>query len=346
MVNSGLFSWKTKLRVASEYFQSPRRAESDESVAAFLERHFGREMVDHLADPLLAGVYGGAAERLSARAVLPRLVALEEQYGSLARGLLQNRKQPREQPHSAIFTTLKGGMQELVDALQARITPVAVRVGTPVQRISRWDFGWTVHTAQGEEKFRYLVLAVPAHTAAALLEDTSTKLAALLKQIPYSSSVTVALAYDAAQLAAAGTILPGGFGFLVPRTEGKRLLACTFVHNKFAERVPEGGLLLRAFLGGSTDEAALKLSDAAVLHLVRQELGDILGLNTEPLFTRIHRWPQAMAQYEVGHRERIAEIERLRKEMPGLHLIGNAYGGIGVPDCIRAGKEAAAAVID
>ncbi len=343
---TGLFSWRTKLRIAAEYFQSPRAAASDESAAAFVERHFGHELVERLTDPLLAGVYGGTAARLSARAVLPRMVALEERHGSLARGLLQEHKQSAERKAQPIFSTLRGGMQELVEAVEGRLTPVAVRRGAAVQRVSRWAFGWTVHTAQGEERFHSIVFAVPAHTAAELLADTSASLAASLKQIPYSSSVTVALAYDAAQVAAGGRTLPAGFGVLVPRTEGKRLLACTFVHNKFAGRVPEGGLLLRAFLGGSTDEAAVELSDEEVLHVVRQELKEILGLEAAPLFARTYRWPRAMAQYETGHLERVAEIERIRQTLPGLHLIGNAYGGIGVPDCIRAGSEAAAAVLD
>lgn len=342
ILTTGLFSLNTKMRIAAEYFQHPRVTAGDESAAAFVERHFGREMVERLADPLLAGVYGGTAAGLSARAVLPRLVALEEQHGSLARGLLQNRKQPQgREAHGPIFTTLKSGMQELVDAVAARLTPSAVRTGLAVQRVSRGTSSWTVQSALGEERFDSLILAVPAYVAAELLADTSAKLCARLKQIPYSSSVTIALAYDAAQVAARGRMLPQGFGFLLPRSEGKRMLAGTLVHNKFAGRAPEGGLLLRAFLGGTTDEAALELSDEGVLRVVRQELREILGLDAEPLFALIYRWPRSMAQYEVGHLERVEEIERLRQALPGLYLIGNAYGGIGVPDCVRAGREAA-----
>ncbi len=345
MLSTGLFSWSTKMRIAAEYFQPPRVKAGDESAAAFVERHFGREMVERLADPLLAGVYGGTAERLSARAVLPRLVALEEEHGSLARGFLQNRKQPPVgERQASIFTTLKSGMQELVDAVAARLTPAAVHAGLTVQRVSRGDSGWMVHSAVGEERFDSVILALPAFAAAELLADTSAKLSTKLRQIHYSSSVTIALAYDAAQVAARGRTLPQGFGFLLPRSEGRRMLACTFVHNKFAGRAPEGGLLLRAFLGGTTDEAALELSDEGVLRVVRQELREVLALDAEPLFALIYRWPRAMAQYELGHLERVEEIERLRKTLAGLHLIGNAYAGIGVPDCVRAGKEAAEAL--
>ncbi len=346
IVTTGLFSWGTKLRIASELLQEPLVRAGDESAAAFVERHFGREMVERLADPLLAGVYGGTAVRLSARAVLPKLVALEQQHGSLARGLLQNKRSASSgNAPGPIFTTLKSGMQELVDAVTACLTFSAVRTGVAVQRVSRDDSWWLVQHAQGEERFDAVILALPAYVAAEMLADNNAKLSAQLKQIPYSSSATVALAYDAAQVAAGGRLLPPGFGFLVPRSEGKRMLACTFVHNKFAGRVPEGKLLLRAFLGGATDEAALELNDEATLGVVRQELKEILGLNAEPLFSFIHRWPRSMAQYEVGHLERMQEIERLRQLLPGLHLIGNAYGGIGVPDCVRAGKEAAAEVL-
>jgi oxygen-dependent protoporphyrinogen oxidase len=345
IMSTRLFSLSTKARIAAEFFQRPRKAAGDESVAAFVERHFGSEMVARLADPLLAGVYAGEASRLSARAVLPRLVALEEQYGSLARGLLRNTNARRERAAPGpIFTTLRDGMQPLVEAIATRLDRAAARTGVAVRRVSRRDSSWMVEATQGEERFDSVIVAVPAFVAAALLADTDGGLAAKLKPIPYSSSVTVALAYDAAQVAMRGRTIPTGFGFLVPRSEGKRMLACTFVHNKFAGRVPEDGLLLRCFLGGSTDEAALELRDESVLRIVRQELREILGLDAEPLFAFIYRWPNAMAQYEVGHLERVAEIERLRLALPGLYLIGNAYAGIGVPDCVRMGKEAADAV--
>ncbi len=342
ILTTNLFSLGTKFRIVAEFFQRPRAAAEDESAATLVERHFGREVVERLADPLLAGVYGGEAERLSARAVLPRLVAMEEQYGSLARGVLRNTT-PRSGHAAAgsIFTTLRGGMQQLVNTIAARLDSAAVRAGVAVRRVSRRDSSWMVDAAPGAGSFDSVILALPAFAAAELLDERNPELSAGLRQISYSSSVTVALAFDAAQVEMRGRALPSGFGFLVPRGEGKRILACTFVHNKFAGRAPEGRLLLRAFLGGSADAEALELSDECVLRVVRQELSEILGLGAEPLFALIHRWPRAMAQYEVGHLERVAEIERLRLAQQGLYLIGNAYAGIGVPDCVRMGKEAA-----
>jgi len=170
---------------------------------------------------------------------------------------------------------------------------------------------------------------------------TLPDLSAELRRIPYSSSVTVALGFGTEVRAS----LPPGFGFLVPRSEGKRMLAATFVHNKFPHRAPEDRALLRCFLGGSRDEQVLQFPDQEILDIVREELRQVLGLTAEPLFTRVYRWKGAMAQYTVGHLERIERIERLRKLLPGLALAGNGYRGIGVPDCVRSGEEAAAEVM-
>lgn len=186
-----------------------------------------------------------------------------------------------------------------------------------------------------------MIVATPAAAAASLLEMASPEMSAELRAIPYSSSVTVALGFDQDVRAS----LPSGFGFLVPRSEGKRMLATTFVHNKFPHRAPEDRALLRCFLGGSRDEAVLELRDDDILSIVGGELHDILGLTAEPLFTRIYRWKAAMAQYTVGHLERIERIEKLRKQLPAIALAGNAYRGIGVPDCVRSGQEAAAEVL-
>ena len=191
------------------------------------------------------------------------------------------------------------------------------------------------------DQFDAVIMATPAPLAAVLLEITSAELGSELRAIPYSSSVTVALGFDKQVRDA----LPPGFGFLVPRSEGKRMLATTFVHNKFPYRAPEDRALLRCFLGGSRDEQVLQLSDDEIVGMVREELRQILGLAAEPLFTRVYRWKAAMAQYNVGHLERLERIERLRKQLPGLALAGNGYRGIGVPDCVRSGEDAVAEVL-
>ena len=339
---STLFSPATKFRMMREWRFSPRHSRNDESVAALVERHYGAEMVERLADPLLSGVYGGEAEQLSVRAVLPRFVEMESKYGSLGRGMLAARKNVKTvQSALPIFSSLKGGMQQLAEALVARLPVDVLRVISRVQAVQKQDRGWVVSAGYASDQFDAVIVATSATAAAPLFEITSAELASELKAIPYSSSMTVALGFDNEVRAA----LPAGFGFLVPRSEGKRMLAATFVHNKFSHRAPEDRALIRCFLGGTRDEAVLQLPDDEILGIVREELRQILRLNAEPVFTRIYRWKGAMAQYIVGHLERLQRIESLLKQLPGLALAGNAYRGIGVSDCVRSGEEAAQQVL-
>ena len=339
---SPLFSPATKFRMVREWRFSKRQGIGDESVAALVERHYGTEMVERVADPMLSGVYGGAASQLSVRAVLPRFADMEAKYGSLARGILAAGKKLKqsEAGPSSIFTSLHNGMQQLPEAIVAKLKASDLHSSSPVQAVQRQDRGWVVSAGYATDQFDAVIIATPAPAAALLLEISSAELASVLRTIPYSSSLTVALGFGKDVRES----LPPGFGFLVPRTEGKRMLATTFVHNKFQHRAPDDQALLRCFLGGSRDELALQLPDEEVLNIVRDELRQILGLTAEPLFTRIYRWKSAMAQYTVGHLDRIERIDRLRKELPGLALAGNAYRGIGVPDCVRSGEEAAAEV--
>jgi len=341
---SPLFSWGTKLRMARELLHPPRPMQSDETVAQLVERHFGAEVVDRLADPLLSGVYGGDAAKLSARAVLPRFVEMEEKYGSLSRAMLAAHKKmmaTRKQPPAPLFTSLRDGMQQMVDAIAARLDPESIRLRTHILRVYPEDSSWRVAVEMnGEERFDAVLIATPANVAGTLLDGVDRGLARNLLDITYSSSITVTLGYYKQQLAG----LPPGFGFLVPRSEGTRMLACTFVHNKFPHRAPEDKGILRCFLGGARDEAVLGLSDDEILETVHRELRDILKLEARPIFSRVYRWRGAMAQYEPGHIARVQRIEKHVAGIPGLALAGNAYHGIGVPDCIRSGMEAANAL--
>jgi protoporphyrinogen/coproporphyrinogen III oxidase len=339
---TSLFSPSTKFRMVSEWRSAPRQSTADESVASLVERHYGAEMVERLADPLLSGVYGGEASQLSVRAVLPRFVEMESKYGSLGRGMLAARKNPKtSQPRPPIFTSLKGGMQQVSEALVATLPSGALRASTAVQAVQKQDRGWVVSAGYASDLFDAVIVAAPAPVAGLLFEISSSDLAGELKSIPYSSSMTVALGFGKEVRSS----LPPGFGFLVPRSEGKRMLAATFVHNKFPHRAPEDRALLRCFLGGSRDEQVLQLGDEEVLSIVRDELRQIIGLTAEPLFTRVYRWKNAMAQYTVGHLDRLQRIENLLKQLPGLALAGNAYRGIGVPDCVRSGESAAEQVL-
>ena len=339
-VLSPLFSVGTKLRMAREWFHPPRKADADETVAALVERHYGSEMVDRLADPLLSGVYGGEASQLSVRAVLPRFADMEAKHGSLGRAMLASRKKMAEAdkgPAKPLFTSLHDGMQQLVDAVLARISPTSLRPNRIVQSVYPQDGGWMVANQHGADYFDAVILATPTRAAAKIVQAASPELASELDAINYSSSVTVTLGYDQPVRAS----LPPGFGFLVPKSEGRRMLAATFVHNKFPHRAPDDRALVRCFLGGARDEQILASSDDEILRVVREELRQIIGLDAEPRFARVYKWRGAMAQYGVGHLERLDRIAKLTQQLPGLALAGNGYRGIGVPDCVRSGAEAA-----
>ena len=228
-------------------------------------------------------------------------------------------------------------MQHLAETVVTRLTPSSLLTNTPVQAIQAEAGGWVISAGMRSDHFDGVIVALPAPAAAQALRIVSPELSAELAAIHYSSSITVGLGYDRDVRQS----LPPGFGFLVPRSEGKKLLAATFVHNKFPHRAPDDRALLRCFFAGKIAEEVWPLVDDQIIGIVRNELQQILGLRAEPLFARVYKWKSAMAQYGVGHLDRLERIERLRQQVPGLALAGNAYRGIGVPDCIRSGRDAA-----
>jgi oxygen-dependent protoporphyrinogen oxidase len=354
-----LFSLGTKIRMGLELLHPPRPTGlEDEAVATLVERHFGPEAVDRLADPLLSGIYGGDATQLSARTVLPRLVEMEAEYGSLTRGMLAAHRKMRakagetakkngalngngngraNQAPRPIFTTLRGGLQQLVDAIEARLNPASIRLSTPVSAIEKVSDGWRIEADGIKQTYDSVIVCSPAWAAGVLLAPVDAALGEDLSAIPYSSSITMNLVYDEAALGQ----LPDGFGFLVPASEGRAMLACTFVHRKFLGRTPDGKAVLRAFLGGMKNEALLAEPDDVLVTTVRRELQEILGIHARPEHTQVSRWRRAMAQYAVGHQSRARRVAERVAALPGLKLAGNAYDGIGIPDCIRLGRQAA-----
>jgi oxygen-dependent protoporphyrinogen oxidase len=316
-------------------------------VSDFIAEHYGRETVDYLAEPLLSGIYGGDPGALSVNSVLPRFVELANKYGSLTRGVLAERAAAARKRGGSnvtpppLFSTLKGGLGQMVDAVSVAIRGKAQMWQTRAERVERAGKEFKIRIGGDWVKTERLVVACEAHSAALLLATLDPRLAELLGTVDYSSSMTVALGFDAADFATP----PVGFGFLVPRKERRRVMACTWVGTKFSNRVPEGKIVARCSLGGTSDPNVLDESDDAIVATVLSELQEIAGLTARPKFTRVARWPKSMAQYTVGHAQRMEEIKARVAAIPGLYLAGNAYSGIGIPDCIRMGRAAAEEIL-
>jgi protoporphyrinogen/coproporphyrinogen III oxidase len=341
MLSSPLLGWGTKLRMGLEWLRRPEQGEpGDESVAHFVGAHYGREAVEYLAEPLLAGIYGGDPETLSVQSVLPRFAELERKYGSLTRGVLRERGKVKRQAKGVpLFQTLKGGLSQLVEALEAQTRPAPEILHGTADALAREAGTYRVRVNGDWIEADHVVLACQAYEAAALLGAVDCELARPLAAIPYSNAITVSVGYLRKEF----THPLNGFGFLVPKKERRLLMACTWIGTKFSHRVPDSKAVLRCFVGGE-DASALALSDQELETQILEELADLMGVKGTPAFVQIARWPRSMAQYAVGHAARVAGIEARLAKLPGLHLAGNAYHGIGIPDCVRMGREAAEAI--
>jgi oxygen-dependent protoporphyrinogen oxidase len=334
---SPLLSWGTKIRMGLEYFRRPGADPDDRTVEEFVREHYGQETVDYLAEPLLAGVYGGSVRELSVRSVLPRFVELEAKYGSLTRGVLAARAKTPAGESAPLFQTLKGGLGQLTRELELRIRPRAEVITGTAETIQREAEAWKIRVDGSWLEADAVLFACPAWAAAEVLRDAAPAVARLLEPIAYSSSITLSLVY---RREACGRI-PPGFGFLVPARERGTLVACTFTGAKFSHRVPDRLVVLRCFLGGTGGEHVLDLPGGEIIAQTRRELRALLGWDAEPEFHVLYRWRRAMAQYAVGHSARMKELDAELTRIPALALAGNGYDGIGIPDCIRTGRAAA-----
>ncbi len=314
----------------------------DESLASFVTRRLGREVLERLAQPMVGGIYGADPARLSLLATFPRFLRLEAEHGSVIRGLAAaragaGRAEPASGPRYGLFASLAGGLAELPEAIVARLPAGALRLAEPVTALTPQASGWSVATARGREEFDAVIVALPGPAAGTLLGAFDRALGDGLAALPRGSSATVTLACRQADLAHPRD----GAGFVVPRREGRLALGGSFSDRKFAGRAAAGTALVRLFF----DERTLALDDEALLAVARAEAASLLGLpvGAKTLAERIVRWPGAMPHYEVGHLDRAAALEARAAAWPGLFLAGNSYRGVGLPDCIRGGEAAAAA---
>ncbi len=340
-VRSQLISPWGKLRMALDWFVPPRLDGGDETLADFIRRRLGAEALDKIAEPLLAGIYNAEAERQSILATFPRFRAIEAEHGSLIRGMLAARRSRRPVPASngrrpaSAFVSLRGGMEELVDALTRRLTGDC-RLKTGVEAIEAAAAGYRLRLQNGRiMEAESVILAVPAYVAARLLRPLAPHAAAGLDAIRYVSTGTVSLAF-----ARDGIGHPlDGFGLVIPPSERRQINALTWTSTKFHYRAPDDQVLLRVFFGGSRTPHMMDLSDEALLRVVADELRDLMGIHQTPTLYRIHRWFDATPQYDVGHLDRVTAIEA---SLPaGLFVSGSPYRGIGIPDCVRQAQETA-----
>jgi oxygen-dependent protoporphyrinogen oxidase len=339
LASSTLLSEEGKARAAREPEVPPAPPGDDESLASFVSRRLGREAYEALVEPLLTGIYGGDGEQLSLRATFPNLRALELEHGSLLRGLLA--QSPGVEPARPPFLSLRLGMETLVDAIAEDLERTLVLTGRTAQRLGRTASGYELVleddellTADG------VVVALPAFAAAELFRELDPGLAEAHAEIPYASSAVVTFGHREEDVPRA----LDGYGYVVPRSEGSEVLACTWTSSKWEGRAPEGFVLIRVFAGRHGGRDVTALADEELVRLAREELR-VVGIEAEPTLTRVHRWPRGMPQYVLGHPERLERIDSALERHPGLAVAGAAYRGVGIPDCIRSGEEAVETVV-
>lgn len=337
-----LFSWRGKLRMLMDLV-IPKNPQGDESLASFVRRRLGREALERAAQPMISGVYTADPEKLSLRATMPQFIEMEERYGSVIKGMYQGYRKRRKGTMSdsgarySLFVSFNKGMKTLVEALLKKIPEGSIKTGVTVEGIKEAYDGWEVTTGDGIMNAAGVIVTTPAYITAGLLENAAGECAALLRKIEYASTAVVIFAYRKEQIE---TELDG-FGFVVPMIERSSMIACSFSSEKFTGRAPQGYTALRAFVGGAVSPDTYRMEDPRIIETVQKELSSLLDIKSNPVFTLIKRYPESMPQYHVGHRELVEGIQREIKKMNGLEIAGNAYGGVGIPDCINSGERAA-----
>ena len=342
-IRTPLFSWPGKLRMAMELAIVRRSGSDDESIGSFMERRFGTEAKEYLAEPLLAGIHAGDVDRLSLGALFPRFRDVERTYGSLLRGFRKEQLKRASSTGSdgdGVFRSLSGGLSDLIDALVRTLPSDSICLRTPATSVSFNGSGYRVATGATTLAADAVVLASPAYATARIIRPFNALLADLCDEVPYASTATVALAF------ARSTIADplNGSGFVVPRVERTGILAASWLSSKWPGRAPDDRVLMRTFIGGARDPHGFERDDDELVARSLDALRPLVGIKGPPLFSRVYRWERANAQHEVGHLERLARIEEALARHPGLFITGSGFRGVGIPDCVADGRATAARV--
>jgi oxygen-dependent protoporphyrinogen oxidase len=350
LLTSPILSIRGKLRMLMDLVLPRKSDETDESLASFVRRRLGREALDRLVQPLVGGIYTADPSELSLKATLPQFPAMERDHGSLILAALRQAKQAKASDRAAsgarygLFASFADGMDTLPRALAGALPPRTIRTNTSVRRIIRPEAGkpWRIELLDGPPiEAGGVILTTEAHASARLIDGFDPELALQLRSIPYASSAIVTVAYRRDQV----NHPLNGFGAVIPIIEGRSILAMSFLSVKFPRRAPEGTVLLRVFVGGATQPNLFDLEDDELRGLVKSELAELLGTKGEPLLIEVARHARAMPQYTLGHLDRVSFIRQQASKHPRLILAGNAFGGVGIPDCVRSGLDAAGSLL-
>ncbi len=345
-LKSPLFSWKGKIRILMEPFIPKKNAE-DESVASFIERRLGKEALLKAADPLISGIYTADSKELSIKSTFPQFLEYEEKYGSIIKGLKRSKNSYNYDPKASgarygLFCTFKDGMKTIVDKLEDKLTEADINLLESAVKIEKIGDKWEIFTdKQKQYVAEGLIITSPSHTALGLIHNIDPGLSDNLSAIECASSAVVILGYNKKNV----NNPIDGFGFVVPRSEKSNLIACSITSNKFNNRAPDGYILLRCFVGGVLNKPILNLEDKEIISKVHQEISNILQIRGEAIFSKISRYDKSMPQYNVGHYKLVLLIKSQIDKLNGLEIAGNAYDGVGIPDCINSGEKAAESLI-
>ena len=341
-LRSGLISWRGKLRMGMELFIPRRLKDEDESLASFVRRRLGAELLDKIAAPVMAGIHAADPEKLSLQSTFPIFSEMEKKHGSLVCGMIKKRwaQATRGPQHKLgpMFMTLRGGLQQLSDAVVSKLDPKALRLNCRVLSVDTHIDQYRLALSDGSRILADdIIFATPADVTAELIQQIDSELASKLRAVRYVSTATVSLGFKSSEIA-----FPlDGFGFVVPHSENRKITACSWSSSKFNHRTPEGCALVRVFVGGARAEFLAEQDEGRLVHLARQELRAIMGITATPVLTKVNRWYKAIPQYDVGHQARISEIDKIAAQHPGLYLAGSPYHGAGIPDCIQSADRIA-----
>jgi oxygen-dependent protoporphyrinogen oxidase len=355
MAKSSLISWPGKIRMGMEVFMPKRGNTDDESLASFVTRRLGRECLEKIAEPLVAGIHTSNPDNMSVLATFPRFVQMEQKSGSLILGMISAMKSRphatlsgpsrpgRDAPKMTYFMSFRDGMQTLPQACVEHIGKDSVRINAGVKAVEPKGKGYSVFLESGETlQADHVMLASAAYDSLEMVKGFDANLAAKMGLIEWSSSATVSIVFKKEDV----RVPLRGFGFIVPRVEGRRINAATYSSIKWSYRAPDDTIMVRIFVGGGHHEELVReLDDAGMVRMVLEELDTVLGLKANALFSKVYRWYKGMPKYTVGHLEQIAVLDRMLATHQGLHLIGCSYKGIGIGDCVHEAQIAAEKIL-